>query len=41
MRAFIVSCLIAAIVAVGAAVILEYFVQEPVYVAFAEPSARI
>jgi hypothetical protein len=40
-RAFIVACLFAAVVAAGAAVILDTFAQEPVSVAFAEPSTRI
>jgi hypothetical protein len=40
MRAFLAACFVAAFVALGAAVILDYFVQEPVSVAFAEPSAR-
>jgi hypothetical protein len=41
MRAFVASCLVAAVFAVGAAVILDNFVQEPASVAFAEPSARV
>jgi hypothetical protein len=41
MRAFALACLTAAVVATGAAVILDYFVQEPASVAFAEPSARV
>jgi hypothetical protein len=41
MRVFAIACLTAAVVAVGAAAILVYFVQEPVSVAFAEPSARV
>jgi hypothetical protein len=41
MRAFISACLVAAVIAGGAAVILDNFVQEPVSVAFAEPSARL
>jgi hypothetical protein len=41
MRAFIAVCFISAVVAVGAAAILDNFVQEPVSVAFAEPSARL
>jgi hypothetical protein len=40
MRAFLAACLIAAVIAFGAALSLDYFVQEPVSVAFAEPSAR-
>jgi hypothetical protein len=40
MRAFLAACLVAAAIAFGAGVILDYFVQEPVSVAFAEPSAR-
>jgi hypothetical protein len=41
MRAFVAVCLVAAVMAVGAAAILDHFVQEPVSVAFAEPSARL
>jgi hypothetical protein len=41
MRAFILACVFAAVIAVGLAAILDHFVQEPVSVAFAEPSARI
>lgn len=41
MRAFIAACLVAGVIAAGAAVVLDSFVQEPVSVAFAEPSARI
>ncbi|WP_275944927.1 hypothetical protein [Bradyrhizobium sp. dw_411] len=40
MRAFILACLIAGIIAGGAATILINFAQEPVSVAFAESSAR-
>ena len=40
MRAFILACLVAGIIAVGAAAILINFVQEPVSVAFAEPGTR-
>jgi hypothetical protein len=41
MRVFAFACLTAAIVAVGAAGILIYLVQEQSSVAFAEPSARV
>jgi hypothetical protein len=41
MRAFAIACLTAAAVAVGAAAILVYFVQESSSVAFEEPTARI
>lgn len=41
MRAFIAACLAAGVIATGSAVVLDSFVQEPVSVAFAEPSARI
>jgi hypothetical protein len=42
MRVFVASCLVAAVIAVGAAVILDNFVQEPVSAAFAEqPSVRV
>jgi hypothetical protein len=40
MRPFMLACLVAAIIAGGAATILINFVQEPVSVAFAEASAR-
>jgi hypothetical protein len=40
MRTFVVACLAAGVIAVGAAGILDSLVQEPVSVAFAEPSAR-
>ena len=40
MRVFVASCFVAAVIAIGAAAILDNFVQEPVSVAFAEPSAR-
>ncbi len=40
MRAFILACLVAGIVAGVAAGIMINFVQEPVSVAFAEPSVR-
>ena len=41
MRAFIAACFVAGVIAVGAAAILDNFVQEPVSVAFAEPTARV
>lgn len=41
MRAFIAACFVAALVAAGAAAVLDHFVQQPVSVAFAEPSARL
>jgi hypothetical protein len=40
MRAFILACLVGGIIAGAAATILISYVQEPVSVAFAEPSAR-
>jgi hypothetical protein len=40
MRAFIFACLIAGIIAGGAATILINLAQEPVSVAFAESSVR-
>jgi hypothetical protein len=40
MRVFLAAGFIAAFIAFGAAIILDYFAQEPVSVAFAEPSAR-
>ncbi|HTB03610.1 MAG TPA: hypothetical protein VK804_24335 [Bradyrhizobium sp.] len=41
MRVFIAACLTASVIALGAAAILDKCVQEPVSVAFAEPSARV
>jgi hypothetical protein len=41
MREFILACFFAAVIAAGVATILDHFVQEPVSVAFAEPSARV
>jgi hypothetical protein len=41
MRVFVMACLAAGVIAVGAAAIIDHLVQEPVSVAFAEPSARI
>jgi hypothetical protein len=41
MRAFIVACVVAGIIAVSAAAILDNFVQESASAAFAEPRARI
>jgi hypothetical protein len=41
MRAFLVACFVACGIAVGAAAILDNFVQETARAAFAEQSARI
>jgi hypothetical protein len=41
MRAFAAACFVAAVIAVGAAGILENFVQKPASVAFAEPGVRL
>jgi hypothetical protein len=41
MRVFIAACLALCVIAVGAGVILDNFVQEPASAAFAEESARI
>jgi len=41
MRVFTMACLFAAIVALGAAAILDNFVQESAKTAFAEPAARV
>jgi hypothetical protein len=41
MRVFILSCIVGCVFAFAAAEILDYFVQEPVSVAFAESSARV
>jgi hypothetical protein len=41
MRAFIAACCIIVVMAVAAVAVLDSFVQEPVSVAFARPSARI
>jgi hypothetical protein len=40
-RVFIVACLAATMIAVGAAALLDHFVQESSATAFTEPSARI
>jgi hypothetical protein len=41
MRVFAFACLTAAVIAIGAAAVLVYFVQEPASVAFAEPGTRV
>jgi hypothetical protein len=41
MRAFVAACFVAGLIAVGAVVVLNYFVQESATVAFAEPSTRL
>jgi hypothetical protein len=41
MRAFAIACLTAVVIAVGAAAILENFVQQSAAVAFAERTARV
>jgi hypothetical protein len=41
MRAFIVACVVAVIIAVGGAAVLDNFVQENASAAFAESSARV
>lgn len=41
MRAFIVACIVAGVIAVSAAAILDNFVQETAKASFAERSARI
>jgi hypothetical protein len=41
MRPFIAGCVVIIVIGVGAAVILDRFVQEPVGVAFATSGARI
>ena len=41
MRVFIAACVVAGVIAVGAAVVLDSLVQEPASAAFTEPSARI
>ena len=38
MRAFIVACIVAGVIAVGAALILDNFVQQTARAAFTEPS---
>jgi hypothetical protein len=40
MRPFILACVVAGVIAGGAAAILINFVQKPVSVAFAEPGTR-
>jgi hypothetical protein len=41
MRAFGIACLTAVVISVGAAAILDNFVQQSAAVAFAEPTARV
>jgi hypothetical protein len=41
MRPLIAACIVVIVLAVGAAVILDQFVQEPVSVAFATSAVRI
>jgi hypothetical protein len=41
MQAFIVACCVAVAIGVGAAALLDNFVQESSAAAFTEPSARI
>jgi hypothetical protein len=41
MRAFTVACLTAVIIAVGAAVILDNFMQQSAAAGFTEPTARV
>jgi hypothetical protein len=41
MRTFIVACLIAGVIAVGAAATLDLFVQQPASVAFAGREVRL
>jgi hypothetical protein len=40
MRAFIVACVVAGIIAVGSAAVLDNFVQESSAAAFTEPGVR-
>jgi hypothetical protein len=40
MRAFAIACLSTLVIAVGAAAILDNFVQESAQAAFSEPTAR-
>ncbi len=39
MRPFIVACVVAGVIAVGAAIVLDNFVQELASTAFARPSS--
>lgn len=39
MRAFLVACVVVGVIAVGAAAILDNFVQQTAHAAFTEPSA--
>jgi hypothetical protein len=41
MRVFLIACGVICVIAVGAAAILDNFVQETAHAAFTEPSARI
>jgi hypothetical protein len=40
MRVFVLACIAIAVIAAGAAFILDNLVQQPVSVAFAEPGTR-
>jgi hypothetical protein len=41
MGAFLAACVVAVVIAIGAAVVLDTFVQETSEAAFTRPSARI
>ena len=41
MRVFMLACLAAAVIAVGASVLFDRFLEEPASAAFTESSARI
>jgi hypothetical protein len=41
MRIFIAACVVAGVIAVGLAAILDDFVQEPSSAAFAQPGTRV
>ena len=41
MRAFMVACFVAGVIALGAAVVLDRLVQEPASAAFAESGVRL
>lgn len=41
MRSFLIACLVVALIAVGAAYVLDTYVQEPASVAFSTQATRL
>jgi uncharacterized membrane protein len=41
MRAFLIACVVAVVIAIGGSVVLDTFVQEPSAAAFTRPGVRI